>query len=114
MSIVYPVIFTQIARMELIEAQDWYEGEAAGLGRRFREAINTLVGRMCHSPRQFPIVYKNVRRAVLPRFPYSLFFVIACFHGSRDPLQWAAPDIERSCEYVEVRDSPSAPLAASG
>jgi len=82
--------------MELIEAQDWYEREAAGLGRRFREAVNTLVGRMSNNPRQFPIVYKNVRRAVLRRFPYSLFFVmdsdelvvIACFHGSRDPSRW--------------------------
>lgn len=72
----YPVVFTQIARMELIEAQDWYECESAGLGRRFREAINALVGRMSNNPRQFPIVHKNVRRALLRRFPYSLFFVM--------------------------------------
>jgi len=77
----------------LIEAQDWYEREAAGLGRRFREAINAVVSRMSNSPRQFPIVDKNVRRALLWRFPYSLLFVmegnellvIACFHASRDP-----------------------------
>jgi hypothetical protein len=48
------------------------------------------------NPRQFPIVYKNASRAVLRRFPYSLFFVmdgdellvIACFHASRDPSHW--------------------------
>jgi hypothetical protein len=28
---VYSVIFTQAARVELVEAQDWYEGEATGL-----------------------------------------------------------------------------------
>jgi hypothetical protein len=28
---VYPVIFTQRARVELIDAQDWYESEAPGL-----------------------------------------------------------------------------------
>jgi hypothetical protein len=41
-------------------------------------------------------VFKNVRRALLRRFPYSLFFVvedealivIACFHASRDPSHW--------------------------
>ncbi len=96
MPIAYPVILTQIARIELIEAQDWYEREAAGLGRRFREAIDVLVGRISNNPRQFPIVYKNARRALLRRFPYSLFFVsdsgelfvIACFHASRDPSQW--------------------------
>jgi toxin ParE1/3/4 len=93
---VYSVIFIQAAREELIDAQDWYEGEAAGLGRRFRQAIDGLIERMIENPRQFPIVLKNVRRALLRRFPYSLFFVaedealivIACFHASRDPSHW--------------------------
>jgi toxin ParE1/3/4 len=93
---VYSVIFTQAARAELIEAQDWYEGEATGLGRRFRQAVDDLMERMSDSPRQFPIVFKNVRRALLRSFPYSLFFVvegddltvIACFHASRDPSHW--------------------------
>jgi toxin ParE1/3/4 len=94
--VVYSVIFTQAARAELIEAQDWYDGEATGPGRRFRQAIHALVERMSDNPRQFPIVFKNVRRALLRRFPYSLFFVvegddltvIACFHASRDPSHW--------------------------
>lgn len=96
MPLVFRVVFTQAARLELIEAQDWYENEAAGWGRRFREAMNALTGRMSANPRQFPIVFKNVRRALLCRFPYPLFFVvdgdtlliIACFHASRDPAQW--------------------------
>jgi plasmid stabilization system protein ParE len=93
---VYSVRFTQTARAELIEAQDWYEAEASGLGRRFREAIDALTERMSANPLQFPMLYKNVRRALLRRFPYSLFFVIeddtllviACFHASRDPSHW--------------------------
>jgi len=83
---VYSVIFTQAARAELTDAQDWYEGEASGLGRRFRQAIDALIERMID----------NVRRALLRRFPYSLFFVVedevlivmACFHASRDPSHW--------------------------
>jgi plasmid stabilization system protein ParE len=93
---VFTVIFTQAARAELIDAQDWYEREAAGLGRHFREAIDALTERMGSNPQQFPIVLKNVRRALLRRFPYALFFalagdtlfVIACFHASHDPLRW--------------------------
>jgi hypothetical protein len=43
------------------------------------------------------VIHKNVRRALLRRFPYALMFVIvgddtltviACFHGSRDPARW--------------------------
>jgi plasmid stabilization system protein ParE len=93
----HPVRFTQTARAELIDAQAWYEREAPGLGRRFRAAIDALTERMSANPLQFPVVYKNVRRALLRRFPYSLFFVIeddasllviACFHASRDPAHW--------------------------
>jgi plasmid stabilization system protein ParE len=93
---VFTVVFTQAARAELIDAQDWYEREAAGLGRQFREAIDALAQRMSTNPPQFPIAFKSMRRALLRRFPYALFFVvegdtllvIACFHASRDPLQW--------------------------
>ena len=91
----FTVIFTPAASAELVEAQDWYKAEAAGLGRRFRQAVDVLVERMSASPAQFPVVFKNVRRARLRTFPYSLFFVvedetlfvIACFHASRDPLR---------------------------
>ena len=93
----YSVIFTSRARAELIDAQDWYENEASGLGRRFRAAVDAEIERISVNPRQFPVVYKSIRRALLRRFPYALMFVIddgktltviACFHGSRDPSHW--------------------------
>jgi plasmid stabilization system protein ParE len=92
----FRVIFTQAARTELLEGQDWYEGEMAGLGRRFREAVDSVVEGITTNPLQFPVVYKNVRRGLLRRFPYMLLFtvdgnrviVIACFHASRNPKRW--------------------------
>ena len=96
----HPVVFTQAAREELIKAQDWYEEEVSGLGRRFRKEVDVLVQRIGQNPQQFPVALKNVRRALLRRFPYSLFFaieedravlVIACFHASRDPARWQKP-----------------------
>jgi len=93
---VLPVIFTPAARAELIGAQDWYESEAPGLGRRFRAEIGAVVQRLTDNPRQFPVVHRDVRRAKVRKFPYTLFFrmeadavmVIACFHSSRDPRRW--------------------------
>lgn len=93
----HPVIITPSARTELIDAQDWYENEVPGLGRRFRAAVDAVVERIGANPRQFPVIYKDVRRALLRRFPYALMFIIeadetltiiACFHGSRDPAHW--------------------------
>jgi plasmid stabilization system protein ParE len=48
------------------------------------------------TPFQFPLVYKNVRRALTRRFPYQIFFVaeeervvvLAVFHARRDPKIW--------------------------
>jgi hypothetical protein len=66
---VHSVIFTKAARQELIEAQDWYEGEASGLGRRFRRTIDALIQRMSENPRQFPVV---LRTSVAPSCAGSL------------------------------------------
>jgi plasmid stabilization system protein ParE len=91
-----PVVFTPAARAEVIEAQAWYEAEAPGLGVRFRGELDQLAQRVGSDPLQFPIVYRDVRRARLRRFPYGLFFriepdavlVIACLHARRNPRQW--------------------------
>jgi len=53
-------------------------------------SIDALIEQISDNPRQCPAVFKNVRRALLRRFPYSLFFVvedeavivIACFHAA--------------------------------
>jgi toxin ParE1/3/4 len=96
LSVTRTIVFTPTARSELIAAQDWYENEADGLGRRFRTEAGTAIERILLNPLQFPAVYKNVRRALLRHFPYMLFFVvegdslavIACFHASRGPQEW--------------------------
>ncbi len=90
------VIFSPAARAELIEAEDWYEGQQRNLGIRFRQEIESLIVQMSENPFQFPVVFQEVRRARLRKFPYSLFFraetdnliIVACFHASRDPLRW--------------------------
>lgn len=51
---------------------------------------------MAEHPQQYPVVLKGVRRAVLRRFPYAIYFrerddllvVLAVFHGRRNPLVW--------------------------
>ena len=91
-----PVFFLPAARLELIEAQDWYERQAAGLGPHFGAEVDYQVSRIADNPLQFPEMLPGVRRARLRRLPYGLFFraspdaihVIACFHSSRDPVIW--------------------------
>ena len=94
--IVLAVVFSAAARAELIEARDWYSARGPELAARFIAEIETVAERLGTAPYQFPVAYRDVRRARCRRFPYVLFFrlvdgivnVIACFHGSRDPRQW--------------------------
>jgi len=57
------------ARVELIEAQDWYERAAPGLGRRLRDEVAFQVDRIAMHPGRFPETMAGVRRARLRRFP---------------------------------------------
>ena len=58
--------------------------------------VDTAVEAIAECPLQFPVVYRNHRRAGVRRFPYGIFFeaeehrivVTACFHGRRNPGRW--------------------------
>lgn len=90
------VIFMPAAREELLAAEDWYETQSAGLGTAFLDEVEATVSRMVSNAYQFPVVFEDLRRARLHKFPYALFFrldtdlltIFACFHGSRDPQRW--------------------------
>lgn len=91
-----PVVFSPAARAEFFEAADWYETHGPGLGARFSTDIDSVVSKIGERPHQFPRVRHDIRRAVLRKFPYALYFrttpqvvqVIACFHASRNPRRW--------------------------
>ncbi len=90
------VTFGPAARAEMLEAVGWYDVHALGLGDSFLAEIDAVVARLVENPRQFPVVFKDIRRARLHRFPYGLFFrvdaagilVLACFHSNRNPHRW--------------------------
>lgn len=90
------VRFLPAARLEVIEARDWYEQRSPGLGDAFAQEIDRQVQRIAENATGFPVMLADVRRVRLRRFPYGLFyrivddecFVLACFHASRDPKRW--------------------------
>ena len=51
-----PVIFGPAARVEMIEASDWYEAHGTDLGRRFVAETDVVIQRIATQPMQFPIV----------------------------------------------------------
>ncbi|HVS10638.1 MAG TPA: type II toxin-antitoxin system RelE/ParE family toxin [Planctomycetota bacterium] len=84
------------AAADLEEAFVWYEGQRAGLGEEFLDAVGQAFTAVLETPRRYRVVHRDTRRAHLRRFPYSVLYrivgddviVVACFHGSRNPRQW--------------------------
>jgi plasmid stabilization system protein ParE len=91
-----PVVLRREARAEFDEAFDWYEQKRAGLGVEFAEQVQAVFDRISAMPELHAMVYKDVRKALVRRFPYSVFYrvrpgkvvVLAVFHGKRDPNVW--------------------------
>lgn len=85
-----------LAEGDLQEAHAWYEYRRAGLGYEFLQEVDDCFRRIGANPVAFQVVRKPVRRALLSRFPYLVFFVltkreiviIACLHGHQNPARW--------------------------
>jgi toxin ParE1/3/4 len=84
------------AEREALKAARWYEREAAGLGRAFLESVEQALLAVEENPYQSPELYRDIRRALVKRFPYGVFFrirpqevrVLAILHLARDPERW--------------------------
>jgi plasmid stabilization system protein ParE len=93
-----PVRIRPQADADLLEARTWYETQEAGRGTVFFEAVSAIVQRIADMPLAFPLADGQTRRAVLRRFPYSVYFqvradhilIVAIMHNSRDPRRWQA------------------------
>lgn len=60
------------------------------------ECIDDALSRIVRNPKLYPIVYRTLRRVVVRRFPFAVFYevtadeiqVMAVFHSRRDPEMW--------------------------
>jgi hypothetical protein len=84
------------AELDALEAASWYEGERANLGTEFLDELQTTFSRVEEGPQRFPVVFLEVRRAILHRFPFGVFFIVesdnavvlAITHLRRHPSVW--------------------------
>lgn len=76
----YVLVFRPEVREELNEAYDWYENQQTGLGDDFLDSIDEVLNRICQMPESYSIVYRDVRRSVVRRFPVALVFNIVIFN----------------------------------
>lgn len=88
--------FTPEADDEIAEARQWYARQRDNLDAEFMHSIDEALTRIATNPNQYPTVYRTLRRAVVHRFPFAIFYdfatdeiqVVAVFHSRRDPEKW--------------------------
>jgi len=91
-----PIVLRDEAQAEFDEAFDYYEHQRPGLGIAFVARVQEVLDRIAVNPHMHAVVFADIRKAVVGKFPYSVFYraeparvqVIAVFHSSRDPAIW--------------------------
>jgi len=94
-----PAVYRRNVGRDLAGAYGWYEGQRAGLGEEFLGAVDASFDAIEQFPEMFARVHGEVRRAVVSRFPYAVFYrvepkrvvVLAVLHMARDPKLWPQP-----------------------
>lgn len=78
---------------DILEARLWYESKSDGLGQEFLRVFYATTADLASGPLRYPKVYGSVRRRLLRRFPYAVYFttdprqviVFAVLHCARSP-----------------------------
>jgi toxin ParE1/3/4 len=93
----YAVEIAPQAEREIADAVDWYRSKNPLAADAFQAIVFDTVDLVTHSPLSWPkISDRGVRRVVLPRYPYSVFFsvsggtitILAVTHHRRAPRDW--------------------------
>ena len=81
------------ADLDYLQALEWYEQRQPGLGQKFDAELLALFERIRQNPELFQKETAVVRKALMPRFKYRIYFtiegdeigVVAIYHPSRNP-----------------------------
>ena len=89
----YKVQVRRAAELDIAGAQVWYESQRPGLGTELHSEITRTFAILTETPLIYPVLYRDVRRALIHRFPYLLWYrvqrnnvtVLALTHARQDP-----------------------------
>jgi plasmid stabilization system protein ParE len=92
----YRLIISSFAEDDLQVSKEWYDLQKELLGEKFINEIDKTLQIILLNPFQFPKIKGEIRRAIIQKFPFGIFFfvekdninVIAIFHFSRNPKLW--------------------------
>lgn len=92
----YALTIRREAEADISEAFQYYESCRPNLGSDFLLCIEGSLSRIQKNPEQYKVVYKQIHRALVNRFPYGIYYtvlgddvvVLAVLHARRNPEYW--------------------------
>jgi hypothetical protein len=69
-----PVVFLSGADADLQEIFNRFEDYRDGFGVEFMTAVDAYLARIAVFPESAPVYFEKVRRQVMQRFPYGIFY----------------------------------------
>jgi mRNA-degrading endonuclease RelE of RelBE toxin-antitoxin system len=69
--VIKPIVF-----LDVEDAINYYEKQSKGLGKRFYDSFLTTLQNIQFHPHHYTIVYNSVRRCMVAKFPYKIFYTI--------------------------------------
>ena len=84
------------ARLEYLEAIDFYESRRTGLGAAFTREVEASIQRIVEEPTRWRIIEQDVHRRLTHTFPFGILYtiegdfvlIVAIAHGSREARYW--------------------------
>ena len=73
----YEVQVRRAAELDIAEAQVWYETQQTSLGADFRSEVSRVIDRLAATPLIYQVVHRDIRRAIVQRFPYLIWYRVA-------------------------------------
>lgn len=90
------IIVRRETQLEIQEAFRHYQEISEGLGFEFMRSLDAALQSVKRNPFAYQKIYKEVRRVLIRKFPYAIFYVaeenrlvvIACYHQKRSEIDW--------------------------
>jgi len=88
--------YTGHAKADIEIAFTWYEEQRYGLGLEFLDCVQAAIETILQMPELYAIHHASFRRALVRRFPFSIFYTIeqeneiivhAVFDNRQDPAR---------------------------
>lgn len=84
------------AEHDITDAAAWYEEQRVGLSIEFLHSLDQAFADISERPQAFRVIRQSIRRILLRRFPYGVFFmedgsdvtVLAVVHTRWHPRFW--------------------------